>query len=153
MKLTSMFLVVMLLPLAGCNRVTHTDGADIGAIRTLLHQTYDQPGKVLTLEPIVAQGPDAIVDWTQGSMGGRALLQKQNGQWAIVLCAGDALKDAAYLQQVGLGADAASSLAAALIKAERKLPADRLALFALFGAPVRMPMDQSGDAQQPAHHE
>ena len=148
-----MFLVVMLLPLAGCNRVTHTDGADIGAIRTLLHQTYDQPGKVLSLEPIVAQGPDAIVGWTQGSMGGRALLQKHNGQWAIVLCAGDALKDAAYLQQVGVGADAADSLTATLIKAERELPADRLALFALFGAPVKLLTHQSVDTRQSAHHD
>ena len=143
----------MLLPLAACNRATNTDSTDIGAIRTLLHQTYDQPGKVLTLEPIVAQGPDAIVDWTQGSMGGRALLQKHKGQWAIVLCAGDALKDAAFLQQAGVSDDSASSLTAALLKAESKLSPEKLALFARFGAPVRMLSQHSGDVNHSTHKE
>lgn len=140
----------MLLPLAACNRATNTDSADIGAIRTLLHQTYDQPGKVLTLEPIVAQGPDAIVDWTQGSMGGRALLQKHKGQWAIVLCAGDALKDAAFLQQVGIMQGDAEVLVAKMIAAEQALAPERVAMFARFGTPVLM--DEAAAQGEHAHH-
>lgn len=141
----------MMLALSACQQAAHTDSTDVSAIQQLLHQTYDQSGKLLTLDPVIVQGGDAIVGWTQGDMGGRALLRKQADQWVIVLCAGDAVKDAAYLQQAGLSAETAATLSAALLQAERKLPVETLALFARFGAPVVM--QSAGGNGQAVHHE
>ena len=130
--------------------VVTDQSTEVLAIQALLHKTYDQPGKTLELTPVVLQGSDAVVGWTQGDMGGRALLEKHDGQWQIVLCAGDAVKDPAYLTQVGMAHGDAEVLVAKMIAAEQAFAPERVAMFARFGTPVLM--DEAAAQGEHAHH-
>jgi hypothetical protein len=113
-------------------------GADEDAVAHLLHATFDKPDSRLVVDPVVVSGQHAIAGWTQGDMGGRALLRSKGGHWALVLCAGDGLKAAAALQQAGIGSAEAQSLTSKLADAERALPPARLALLAKFEGIVLM---------------
>ena len=117
-------------------------------IRNLLHSTFDKPGSALVVEPVVAVGDHAIAGWSQGELGGRALLRRRAGAWSLILCSGDGIKSAAALRQAGLPSNEATVLARRLADAERKLPSERLALFSKFEGVVTM--DTSG--QHPPHH-
>jgi hypothetical protein len=66
-------------------------GADATAISQLLHGTFDRPNESLSVGPVVVSGDHAIADWSQGDMGGRALLRRKQGGWVVTLCAGDAI--------------------------------------------------------------
>jgi len=124
-------------------------GSDEDAVRHLLHTTFDKPESRLVVEPIVITAGYAIAGWTQGDMGGRALLRRKDSQWTLILCAGDGIKTPDALRHAGIARDAASALAQALAKAEQAVPADRLAMFAKFEGLVRM--DEAGN-HPPAHH-
>ena len=65
------------------------DSADQTAIATLLHETFDRQNAQLTIAPIVVVEDYAVAGWTQGEMGGRALLRKKAQQWSLILCAGE----------------------------------------------------------------
>lgn len=123
-------------------------GPDEDAVRDLLHSTFDKPAAKLEVAPVVAVAGYAIAGWTQGETGGRALLRNRNGRWAIILCAGDEIRNAEALRQAGIAPDAANALAQALAKAEQTVPADRLAMFARFEGLVRM--DEAGN-HPPVH--
>ena len=60
-------------------------------IAALLHGMFDKPGVRLKVSPVVVAGDYAIADWSQGEMGGRALLRRKQ-QWSLILCAGDGIK-------------------------------------------------------------
>jgi hypothetical protein len=115
---------------------------DEDAVRDLLHSTFDKPEAKLVVGPVIATAGYAIAGWTQGEMGGRALLQNKHGHWTIILCAGDGIRSAEALRHAGIAPDVADELAQALAKAEQTVPADRLAAFARFEGLMRM--DEAG---------
>lgn len=121
---------------------------DEDAVRDLLHSTFDKPEAKLVIAPVVAKAGYAIAGWTQGEMGGRALLHNKHGRWTIILCAGDGIRSAEALQRAGIAPDVAGELAEALAQAEQAVPADRLAMFARFEGLLRM--DESGN-HPPVH--
>ncbi|MBS7705432.1 copper uptake system-associated protein [Chelatococcus asaccharovorans] len=97
-------------------------GDDRGAIRDLLLHMFDRPEARLSVAPISIESGVAVAGWIQGDLGGRALLREANGTWQIILCGGDALTDAAALQQLGLDAETARKLALSVKTSEAQLP-------------------------------
>lgn len=116
-----------------------SEGNDVAAIRNIIGSQWDRPESKVDVGPVVVTGDHAIAGWTQGDHGGRALLSRANGKWRVVLCAGDALKQADTLQQTGIAASIAAKLSSDLIAAEMDVPAERLARFASFKGLVEMP--------------
>lgn len=125
-------------------------GPDEDAVRHLLHATFDKPETKLVVEPVVVAAGYAIAGWTQGDMGGRALLQNRQGRWTLILCAGDGIKSTDALRQAGLAPDTANALAQALAKAEQTTSAERLAMFSRFEGLLRM--DETGN-HPPVDHQ
>lgn len=122
-------------------------GPDEDAVRHLLHSTFDKPDTRLVVEPVVVDGDHAIAGWTQGDMGGRALLRHKGHSWQIVLCSGDQLKSADTLVQVGLPTAAARTLAGQLAQAEAATDPKRLASFSRFDGIVMI----GADGHHPPH--
>lgn len=112
--------------------------ADRSAIPELLRKTWEKPQSQLVADPIVLTGNHAIADWRQGDHAGRALLRRASSGWSVVLCAGDALTEPAFLVEAGVAADQAATLADALASAERNLPADLKERMSRFKNIVRM---------------
>ncbi len=107
--------------------------SDASSIRALISTTYDQPDAKVHTDPVIVVGEHAVADWIQGKRGGRALLVREQGQWQVVLCAGDGLKHADTMVQAGVPADTAKAMAQKLSQAEKPLPASRRQQFDLFG--------------------
>lgn len=122
-------------------------GADEASISQLLHGMFDKPQETLSVEPIMVSGNHAIADWTQGEVGGRALLRNHNGAWAIILCAGDGIRSKDALQKAGVPAADAERLESDMANAEAKLPPGKAAMFSRFEGLVMM----DGDADQHKH--
>lgn len=114
---------------------------DVGAVTHLMMATFDKPEAPLAVSPVAVEGDWAVAGWTQDGRGGRALLKRKGHDWALHLCAGDALKDAAALKAMGLPAEVADALAADLAAAEAKEDPARVALFATFEGVVEMNAD------------
>lgn len=114
------------------------DPPQAGAIRHVMMATFDKPESRLAVDPIAVVGDHAIAGWTQGDMGGRALLRLKNGTWTIALCAGDQLLDAKALIHAGLAEASAKKLAADTRDAERQTPKARVAMFSRFEGLVSM---------------
>ncbi len=108
------------------------------SIRKQLMSTWSSAEAPLTIDPIVVAGDHAVADWTQPTVGGRALLYRHENQWHVVLCAGDALKDAQQLESSGVPAALARELASKLAQAEKAVSTERLARMASFRGVVRM---------------
>lgn len=125
---------------------TDATPADEQAILALMHATWDRPQTTLDAGPVVVEGEHALVDWTQGGMGGRALLERQAGHWITVLCAGDGIRSADALIEAGVPRAQAQAMAAKLATAETKVSSDRLALMSNFAGVVRM------NGGSPDHH-
>ena len=121
-------------------------GADEDAVRHLLHSTFDKPDAHLVVEPVVVSGGYAIAGWTQADMGGRALLRSQHERWAIILCAGDAIKAKDAMIRAGVPAQQATDLEQNLALAEGKLSPNALAMFSRFEGLVMM------DGTRNVHH-
>lgn len=129
--------------------------SDEDAIRHVLMSTFDKPEARLVVDPVVASGNYAIAGWSQGDMGGRALLRKKGHAWDVVLCAGDDVKKTDLLIKVGLPEAHAKTLSASLAAAEAKVPPDRLALFSKFEGLVMVGGDGHhgpGHGQPAGHH-
>jgi hypothetical protein len=110
-----------------------TEPLDQGVeIRHLMHGMFDKPGSPLEVDPIVVWGDYALAGWIQADTGGRALLRRKDGAWAIVLCSGDAIRTANALVKAGIPTGTADELARALAQAESKVSPDRLAMFSRF---------------------
>lgn len=105
---------------------------DQDAVRRLLMQTFDKPGDPLSVAPIVVDRDIAIAGWSQGELGGRALLRKKAGAWTIDLCAGDALKQSATLEKLGLSKPHAEAMAQQIAREEQKLDPKLLERFSRF---------------------
>jgi len=106
--------------------------SDSENIRAAMMKTWDKPEARLVVEPVVVVEGYAIAGWSQGDMGGRALLRSKSGAWDVILCAGDDLRKAELLVKAGMSEAAARQLAADLSKAEAVLPKARLALLSKF---------------------
>jgi len=136
------------------------DGADTAAIRHLMMATFDKPDAPLRVEPVTVYGDIAVAGWSQGEMGGRALLRRKDGAWALTLCSGDALKQAASLKSFGLDEAEAEALASAVVAAEAKVDPALVAKFSAFDGVVMMNADGGhppagqhghGDAHHPSN--
>lgn len=68
----------------------------------MLKSIFEKPDVPLVVEPVAVAGDYALADWEQGEMGGRALLRKKNGNWEVVLCAGDEIREAQALRSAGI---------------------------------------------------
>lgn len=148
-----MIMRVMVALVAMCSLAGNAiAGPDDDAIRHVLMSTFDKPEARLVVDPVVTSGDHAIAGWSQGEMGGRALLRKKGHAWDIILCAGDDLKKADVLIKVGLPEADAKALSAALAAAEAKVPPDRLALFSKFEGLVMVGGDGHHRHGQPAGH-
>ena len=110
---------------------------DETAINALLMKTWHSSEQPLQLGPLVINGDHAIADWQQGERGGRALLAKSANVWTVTLCAGDALKSAAYLIEAGVPPAQAAALAAALAAAEKSLDEPALRRMASFDGALK----------------
>lgn len=106
--------------------------SDIEAITAMQKAMFDSADNPLDMGPISVAGDYAVSGWSQGEAGGRALLRKTAAGWAIHLCAGAGLKDAAELIKIGVPEPQAHELAALLADAEARLPAQTVALYDSF---------------------
>lgn len=114
------------------------------AIIHVLKKQFDSPQSPLTVTPVAVEGDWAVAGWLQGVRGGRALLNKRHGQWVVVVCGGDGLRQAGTLAQTGMKADEAQALAMRLQAAENRLPAETLRKFASFEGMLRVDSDAHG---------
>ena len=112
--------------------------SDGQAIIHVLKKQFDKPKSPLTVTPVAVEGDWAVAGWLQDVRGGRALLNKQHGQWVIVVCGGDGLLQPDTLSQTGMKADSAHKLAMKLQAAESRLPAETLKKFASFEGMLRV---------------
>ena len=125
-------------------------GRDEDAVRDLLHTTFDKPEVRLVVDPVVVTNGYSIAGWTQGWMGGRALLQHRQGRWVLILCAGDGIRSPESLRQIGLAASVAHSLSEKLAEAERLTTSERVAMFGRFEGLIKI--DEAGDHPSASHH-
>ncbi len=125
--------------------------AEVAAVTAHLKALFDGPEAPLQVNPVVVEGSRAVAGWVQGNMGGRALLQKRQGAWEVVICAGDSLRDPTTYALNGMDEAAAGRLAAKVRTAEASLPAETLHRFSLFSGSVRG-QDHTGHkhTQQPS---
>jgi len=123
-------------------------GTDEEGIKELLMETFDKPGARLVVDPVVVAGDHAIADWSQATLGGRALLRRRVDKWTLILCSGDGIISADALQQAGVPKDDAVNLSARLKAAESTMSVERRALLATFEGTVLMGTnDHPGDTQ------
>jgi hypothetical protein len=123
--------------------------ADESAISKLLHITFDKAESPPIIAPVVVAGNHAIAGWTQGDMGGRALLRKNADGWQLILCAGDGIRSRDSLAKVGIPSQDAAALERDLAAAEGKLPPQQVAMFSKFEGMLMM--DGSGNHPQVDH--
>ena len=114
------------------------------AITKVLKSQFERPGAVLRVAPISIVESHAVVGWVQGTDGGRALLQKLNGQWEVQVCAADGLKDENDLVLAGVGKEQAHALAAKVNQAEAGLPKPYLKQLSKFQGSVNMSSPAAG---------
>lgn len=113
-------------------------GPDEDSVGAAMKRTWDRPDAPVVVSPVAVSGNHAIAGWTQGDMGGRALLGRRHGQWTVLLCAGDALLQAEALKHAGLAPAPAEQLLARAVALEREIPAARRAQFSKFEGLVTM---------------
>jgi len=131
----AIFALAFRLAACGGEQATST-GADVTAIETQMHTQFDRPDARLDVGPIAVSGNHAVADWTQGAMGGRALYERRDGTWAIVLCSGDALKQVAYLKQARVPDGNAEAIVRKLGESEKVIAHERLAKMRSFTGTV-----------------
>lgn len=112
-------------------------------VRHVLMQMFDKPEQPLAVDPVTVEGDIAVAGWAQGGMGGRALLRRKGADWQLILCSGDALKQAKSLQQFGLTAEQAEAMAKAVVTAEARLDTSVVQKFSRFDGVVMMQTDGS----------
>ncbi len=120
-------------------------------ITVKLKTMFETEGHPLAVEPVVVTGDWAIAGWTQDGRGGRALLKRKGEGWSIHLCSGDSLKQADVLTKIGIPAPDAEHLAHHLAEAEKRLPAETLALFASFEGTVMVEGAEGEAGHQHGH--
>ncbi len=110
--------------------VDTTGMTDDQAVVAVMMAQFDTPENPLGVEPVVVEGDHALASWAQGDKGGRALLERREGQWVIVLCGGPDLRMPAFLTEHGVSD--ADRLSALFNDAEDGKGAERVALWSSF---------------------
>jgi hypothetical protein len=141
MNRRALLLAGMMLAAAVAPAAQAADG-DALVIRQRMMAQFDRPDQPLTVDPIVTGGGYAVAGWTQGDMGGRALLRRDDQGWRIILCSGDGLKDASLIRQAGASAEVAADLARRVAAAEAAIDPARRAYFSRFQGVVEV---EAGD--------
>lgn len=124
--------------LPGAAQVAKAKGTGVSAasetqqIALVMKKQFERPEAPLLVNPVSVVGSYALAGWIQGQKGGRALLQKEHGQWRISVCGGDGLTQAKVLETTGMSASVASQLAKAAVAAEASLSAEQRRQFASF---------------------
>jgi len=127
------YLLVLFLVFSGAlSAETLTDETQIQAV---IGKTYDKPNNKVNTTPISIADDFAIADWTQNKRGGRALMKRINGNWEILACGNDGLKDTKSLVKAGMSEKTASTIVKKLADLEKLEDPRRLAKFNLFGTP------------------
>jgi len=119
-------------------------------ITAVMKKQFDRPDAPLTVNPVTVEGDYAVAGRTQGKKGGRALLQKENGQWRISVCGGDGLTQAKVLETTGMHSPMAQKLAAATLVAESTLSAGKRRMFASFEGMLKIGSDPAEHGQHNA---
>ncbi|HUL96548.1 MAG TPA: TonB-dependent siderophore receptor [Usitatibacter sp.] len=119
------------------------------SIASVLDGQFGRPGSPVVTGPIVVEGDHAVAGWTQGEMGGRALLRRQDGRWTVVACGGNAFREAANLEQAGVPTTSAQRIAERLAVEEGSLPAARLEMLGRFGPAIAHAGDDGARAATP----
>jgi hypothetical protein len=101
-------------------------------IKKVIAQAYDRPDAKVLVEPIVASGKYAVVGWTRGDVGGRALFKQNGDEWTLVTYGGDALKDPLMLEKAGVPKENAVSISRIIAYAEEREAPERVKLFGSF---------------------
>ncbi|GAB1477672.1 hypothetical protein MASR2M74_02140 [Paracoccaceae bacterium] len=107
-----------------------TGMTDDAAIVAIMKAQFDTPENPLTVEPVVVEGEHALASWAQGDKGGRALLERRDGVWTIVLCGGADLRMPAFLTEHGVSS--ADALSKMFNTAEDALGAEKVSLYSSF---------------------
>jgi hypothetical protein len=127
------YLLVLFLVFSGAlSAESLTDEAQIQAV---IGKTYDKPNNKVNTTPISVADDFAVADWTQGKRGGRALMKRIDGNWEILACGNDGLKDTKSLVKAGMSERTASTIVKKLADLEKLEDPRRLAKFNLFGTP------------------
>ena len=122
---------------------SQTDMPADAAVKRVLMAMFDKPEAPLTVIPVTVEGDVAVAGWAQGEMGGRALLRRKHRTWSLVLCSGDALKEASSLRGFGLDHGQAERMAAAIARAEAVLEPELVEAFSRFDGVMMMEEDGS----------
>lgn len=111
-------------------KIDTTGMTDIDAIATIMKAQFETPNSPLTVEPISVNGDHALASWAQDGKGGRALLERRNNEWVIVLCGGADLRIPSFLTDHGV--NAADTLSNLFNAAEDALGAEKVKLYSSF---------------------
>lgn len=103
---------------------------DPQAIAAIMKAQFETPQSPLTIDPIIVEGDHALASWAQDGKGGRALLERREGAWVIVLCGGADLRLPEFLGKNGVSA--ADKLSALFNSAEDALGEDQVNLYSSF---------------------
>ena len=131
-----------ILVFASANIVQANQDDEINITQAMLKQ-WDKPESRLNVAPIVVAKDYAIVGWTQGKKGGRALLHKHHGNWQVLLCGGDALTKTEQLTKAGLDAKTANALIKGFKKQAQQLSPLEIEKMSLFEGVVNIRSAQS----------
>ena len=143
------YLLVLFLVFSGAlSAESLTDEAQIQAV---IGKTYDKPNNKVNTTPISIADDFAVADWTQGKRGGRALMKRIDGNWEILACGNDGLKDTKSLVKAGMSEKTASTIVKKLADLEKLEDPKRLAKFNLFGTP-NDPINKNEDDPHKHHH-
>ena len=124
---------------------------DEAQIAVVISKTYDKPNNKVNTTPISVADDFAVADWTQGERGGRALMKKIKGNWEILACGNDGLKDTKSLVKAGMNEKTASTIVKKLAELEKSEDPKRLAKFNLFGT-ASDPINKKEDDSHKHHH-
>jgi hypothetical protein len=134
--------IMTILVFASANIVQANQDDEINITQAMLKQ-WDKPESRLNVAPIVVAKDYAIVGWTQGKKGGRALLHKHHGNWQVLLCGGDALTKTEQLTKAGLDAKTANALIKGFKKQAQQLSPLEIEKMSLFEGVVNIRSAQS----------
>ncbi|MGJ0427122.1 copper uptake system-associated protein [Methylocystis sp.] len=143
------FFLVGMISAAACLSARADERSE--AARRLLFETFDKPETRLFVDAIVVEGDAAVADWRQGELGGRAFLTRKGDAWSISLCAGDALKDSATLESLGVSKANAEALSRRLAAEEKRLSPEVVERFSRFDGMAAVEADGSHSPLDPHH--
>lgn len=141
-----MIFIMAMFAFASSNIAQANQDDETNITQVMLKQ-WDKPENPLHVAPIVVAADYAMVGWTQGEKGGRALLHKHHGNWQVLLCGGDALTKTEQLTQAGLETKTANDLIKGFKQQAQQLSSQEIEKMSLFEGVVNV-----SPAQSHEHH-